>query len=132
MHELLAPLYFAVHYDAVSEQEIQDPNYKDLEDLCSVNCVAADAWGLFRLVMNGVSKWYEWREPDSIHSTASDSLAPFPAHAIIGNGQTNIRPYIAPIVQACNHIQSTLLQACDPVLWQHMQKAGIEPQIYGM
>lgn len=132
MHELLAPLYYAVHYDAVSENEIQDPHYKDLEELCSANFIAADAWGLFKLVMNGVSKWYEWRETESERGSSTDPLTPFPNHGTIAIGQDGVRPYVAPIVQACNHIQSTLLQACDPVLWQHIQKAGIEPQIYGM
>ncbi|KAF8959037.1 rab-GTPase-TBC domain-containing protein [Flammula alnicola] len=103
MHELLAPLYFGVHYDSIADDEIQD----------------AHAWGLFNSVMNGVSK-------------CEKPLAPFPNGVIIPNGQDGIRPYVAPIVQACNHIQSNLLQACDPVLWQHMQKAGIEPQIYGI
>ena len=132
MHELLAPLYYAVHQDAISENEIQDPRYKDLEELCSADFIAADAWGLFKLVMNGVSKWYEWRETESERSSATNSLTPFPNHGSIAIGQNDVRPYVAPIVQACNHIQSTLLRACDPVLWQHIQKAGIEPQIYGM
>ena len=131
MHELLAPLYFAVHYDAISNGDIQDLDYKDLEELCSANFIAADSWGLFNSVMKGVSKWYEWREPDAQH-LENNSLSAFPNHVVIPNGQNGIRPYVAPIVQACNHIQSTLLQACDPVLWQHLQKAGIEPQIYGM
>ncbi|KAF9480117.1 RabGAP/TBC [Pholiota conissans] len=131
MHELLAPLYFAVHYDAISDGDIQDPNYKDLTELCSANFIAADSWGLFNSVMKGVSKWYEWREPDA-QNLENNSLSAFPSHVVIPNGQNGIRPYVAPIVQACNHIQSTLLQACDPVLWQHLQKAGIEPQIYGI
>ncbi|PPQ78097.1 hypothetical protein CVT25_015631 [Psilocybe cyanescens] len=132
MHELLAPLYYAVHFDAIVDGELQDRSYRDLVDLCSVHYVAADSWALFNSVMKGVSQWYEWREPNDPESSARNPLTPFPNHVIIPNGQNGIRPYVAPIVQACNHIQSTLLQACDPILWQHMQKAGIEPQIYGI
>ncbi|KDR81561.1 hypothetical protein GALMADRAFT_239585 [Galerina marginata CBS 339.88] len=132
MHELLAPLYFAVHYDAIAEEEMQENRYKDLKELCSAHFVAADSWDLFNAVMNGVSQWYEWRESADTPASAKNPLTPFPNHVIIPNGQNGIRPYVAPIVQACNHIQSNLLQACDPILWQQMQKGGIEPQIYGI
>ncbi len=122
MHELLAPLYYAVRYDGIKE-EIQDPQYKPLSELCAAEYTAADSWALFELVMNGVYKWYEWRE-------STDTTPPFINQ--IPEGQHGMKPFIAPIVQACNHIQSNMLRACDPFLYQSMQKAGIEPQIYGM
>lgn len=131
MHELLAPLYLAVHFDAIAEDDMQDEQYRDLKELCSAHFIAADSWALFNAMMDGVSRWYEWRESTDAIAVQNPST-PFPNHVVIPNGQNGVQPYVAPIVQACNHIQSTLLQACDPVLWQHMQKAGIEPQIYGM
>ncbi|KIM49172.1 hypothetical protein M413DRAFT_438340 [Hebeloma cylindrosporum] len=133
MHELLAPLYFAVHFDAISDEESQDETWQDLVEICSAHCITADAWELFNSVMNGVSQWYEWREAlDSGPPTTKNLSTHFSNHSMIPDGQNGIQPYVAPIVEACNHIQSTLLQACDPVLWEHMQKAGIEPQIYGI
>jgi TBC1 domain family protein 5 len=132
MHELLAPLYFAVHFDAITDEDIQGESCQDLVDICSANCIAPDAWGLFKSVMNGVSQWYEWREGLDSGQSTRDTPTHFLNHSLIPNGQNGIQPYVAPIVRACDHIQSTLLQACDPVLWEHMQKAGIEPQIYGM
>lgn len=122
MHELLAPLYYAVRYDAM--QEGHDEQYKALSEICSAEFTAADSWALFELVMDGVHRWYEWRE-------SIDTPSPFINHAI-PEGPNGIMPFIAPIVQACNHIQSNMLRACDPFLYQSMQKAGIEPQIYGM
>jgi len=132
MHELLAPLYFAVHFDAITDEDIQGESYQDLVDICSANYIAADAWELFNSVMNGVSQWYEWREVLDSGQSTRDPSTHFSNSAAISPGQNGIQPYVAPIVHACNHIQSTLLQACDPVLWEHMQKTGIEPQIYGM
>ena len=126
MHELLAPLYYAVRYDAINPNEIQDAQYKDLTELCSPEFTAADSWALFDTVMNGVHKWYEWRESEESPSS------PLPNHVIVPEGQNGMVPYVAPIVRACNYIQSNLLRACDPVLFQSIQKAGIEPQIYGM
>jgi TBC1 domain family protein 5 len=52
-------------------------------------------------------------------------------HMNIG-GQLDMKPYVTPIVEDCNRIQSNFLRTTDPLLWKHMQAAGIEPQIYGM
>ena len=132
MHELLAPLYFAVSYDAIMMDDYDDyHDYHELAELCSADYVTADAWALFQFVMNGVSQWYEWREPPGTQAPNS-SPSGFPNHVHIPNGQNGMQPYVAPIVQACTDIQSNLLRECDPHLWQHMQKVGIEPQIYGM
>jgi TBC1 domain family protein 5 len=124
MHELLAPLYYAVRYDAITEEELNDAQYNALSEICSSQFTAPDSWALFELVMNGVHKWYEWRE-------SRETSSPFISH-VIPEVQNGMRQFIAPIVQACNHIQFNMLRACDPVLYQSMQKAGIEPQIYGM
>lgn len=132
MHELLAPLYYAVDYDTIPPDG-DDPNIQDpeLQEMCSRTWVPADAWALFLSVMHGVSRWYEWRETDDSGGTGQTS--PFPNHVQLSpDGKVNLKPYVAPIVQACNYVQSTLLRTVDPLLWKKMQAAGIEPQIYGM
>lgn len=116
MHELLAALYVAVDYDSIDRKntEIED---QDVLDMCDRAWVAADAWSLFEVIMSAINPWYEWREPK-----------------IIGprNGPVEIKPSVAPIVSVCNRIQSQYLSKVDPVLWEKMNEAGIEPQIYGM
>jgi TBC1 domain family protein 5 len=81
-------------------------------------------------VMRGVGKWYEWRE-DGL-STGNKSPLSTNVQLNLPNGQVDIKPYVAPIVGACNRIQSTYLKSVDPELWNRMRAAGIEPQIYGM
>ena len=125
MHEILAPLYFAVDHDSIP----QDANFgtPELRELCSRLWVAADAWALFNRVMRGLSKCYEWREPPK------DSFSPLAGHVNLSVPHTTeIEPYVAPIVGICNQIQSELLRLTDPLLWKNMQATGIEPQIYGM
>lgn len=125
MHELLAPLYYAVEYDSITCPEDEDAS--TLQQMCSRNWIAADSWALFTVVTKGVSRWYEWRE-------APDKPPDLPSHIHIdaASGQTQLKPYAAPIIQICNLIQSTLLKAVDPLLWEHVQRQGIEPQIYGI
>lgn len=126
MHELLAPLYYSVDYDSLDFKESSDD---EVTEFCSRTWVAADAWILFSEVMNGVDCWYEWREPTPppIPTQLQNQYRHGPPE-----GQLGTKPYVAPIVLACQKLQSQLLKAADPTLWQAMQKAGIEPQIYGM
>lgn len=149
MHELLAPLYHAVAYDAIMEEQegIAINVDSSLKELCSPVWVAADAWALLEVVMQGVSRWYEWREPppsvpDSATNAATPSPSgpggrnsPLPAHVRLDvrvGQQGGLKPYVAPIVQTCNAIQGTLLRTTDPQLFQAVQATKIEPQIYGM
>jgi TBC1 domain family protein 5 len=132
MHELLAPLYYAVDYDSI-EDENSALDDAIIREICSRKWVAADAWSLFDSVMHGVERWYEWRESPPTASSRNNA-SPLATHINLNipDGRVDMQPYVVPVVQACNHIQSTLLQTVDPLLWKHMQTAGIEPQIYGM
>ncbi|KIJ68961.1 hypothetical protein HYDPIDRAFT_144455 [Hydnomerulius pinastri MD-312] len=118
MHELLAPLFYAIDFDSVVEP--QEPSGEDLlfSEVCARSWVAADSWALFSAVMCGISQWYEWREPTPPPSSS--------------RGPINLKPYVSPIIKTCNHIQGTLLKSVDPPLHDALQSAGIEPQIYGL
>jgi len=131
MHELLAPLYYAVDIDAIADGEPHGIDDPALAEICSRTWVAADAWILFEAVMRSVSPWYEWREPSDVSEATK---APLSNHVHLNSpgGRFENKPYITPIVQACNNIQSNLLRSVDPALWKHLQSTGIEPQIYGM
>jgi TBC1 domain family protein 5 len=131
MHEILAPLYYAVDYDSI--QENGTSGIHDMEQICSSSWVAADAWALFDKVMRGLSKCYEWREPP-LNLSPRGNLPSFTSHVNISAraNPLEIKAYVAPIVGICNRMQAELLQAVDPVLFRHMQATGIEPQIYGM
>lgn len=123
MHELLALLYYACDFDSISEEQGSHLKNRELVDLLSRAWVTADAYTLFLAVMRGVGRWYEWREPPASLQKGPPSPNP---------GQVGIQPYVAPIVEACNRIQSTYLKSVDPDLWKHLQASGIEAQIYGM
>ncbi|KAJ3550663.1 hypothetical protein NM688_g5023 [Phlebia brevispora] len=127
MHELLAPLYYAIDYDSVPEDaELDDVNVKEF---ASRAWVAADAWALFSRIMLGVGRWYEWQEPKG----SPKGTTPLPSHVhLSATPDVVLKPYVAPIIEACNRIQSTLLKSVDPQLWRSLQSSGIEPQIYGI
>ena len=129
MHELLAPVYFAIDFDSVSITADTDLD-SDLDIFCSRTWVAADSWALFNVLMNGVHDWYEWREPSPLP-------LPSPLKSQFRYGASNgdshgFEPFVAPIVLACQRLQTDFLRMADPLLFESMQKAGVEPQIYGM
>lgn len=126
MHELLAPIFFALDFDSLTPDQALDT---EITTFCSRTWLAADAWALFGVVMEGVNTWYEWREPSP--PPLPPSLKAQYRHAA-PEGQVELKPYVAPIVLACQTLQAQMLKSTDPALWQGMQKAGIEPQIYGM
>ncbi|KAI0086643.1 hypothetical protein BDY19DRAFT_959591 [Irpex rosettiformis] len=144
MHELLAPLYYAVDFDSLSTSE----SSSQMEVFVSRAWVAADAWVLFSAVMRGVGRWYEWREPKlNMDPTGSATTptsginhgrSPLASHVQLNlsnsDGRTpgGLQPYVAPIVETCNRIQSVLLKSVDPQLWKSLQTSGIEPQMYGI
>ena len=123
MHELLALLYYACDFDSISEEQAVRLENRELGDLLSRAWVSADAYTLFLAIMRGVGRWYEWRDP-------STSLQKGLSSPNSSSGE--IQPYVAPIVEACNRVQSTYLKSVDPDLWKHLQASGIEAQIYGM
>ncbi|CAL1703537.1 unnamed protein product [Somion occarium] len=136
MHELLAPLYYAVDYDSILSEDPSTSSSpststeSSVKAFCSRLWVGADAWALFDAVMRGAGRWYEWRESKDPMVSEKSSLSSHVQLNVVNDH--SIKPYIAPIVQACNRIQSTYLKAVDPELWRKMQSAGIEPQIYGI
>jgi TBC1 domain family member 5 len=155
MHELLAPIYYAVDYDSLLSAPTGDGDSDDLDhaslvEMCDRAWVSADAYALFSAVMAGAGRWYEWRENPAVSSSTglgggaggsvSSSAASTPTSSAfashvsmnVAEGQVNPANYVAPIVQTCGRIQSILLKSVDPVLAQALQSSGIEPQIYGM
>ena len=129
MHELLAPVLLAVDYDSITEDDCDDGDDQRLCKLCSRTWVSADTWAIFSVIMEGTAAWYEWREP--IPPVLPEDLQA-QYHHTEGKGPDETRPYVAPIILTCQRLQSEMLRASDPLLWQAMQSAGIEPQIYGM
>jgi TBC1 domain family protein 5 len=122
MHEVLAPLLYAVDFDSVelspgvSSSSLPD----ELPELCDRNWIAADAYALFEAIMSHIRVWYEWQAP------------PKPVQSPSIGGQVDLKPYVAPIVQTCQEICDGYLKISDPALWRSLQRSQIEPQIYGM
>ncbi|QRV86507.1 TBC1 domain family member 5 [Ceratobasidium sp. AG-Ba] len=113
MHELLAPILWALDYDSLDNK---DGDGSEVREYVAREYVPADAWALFSRIMDGAGEWYEWREPSL--STANSA-------------QPSV-PWVAPINILCAKIGGEYLRVCDPALATRMGELGIEPQMYGI
>ncbi|KAG8771744.1 hypothetical protein FRC12_003438 [Ceratobasidium sp. 428] len=114
MHELLAPILWALDYDSLEAKGEGDE--AEMREFVSREYIPADAWALFSRIMDGAREWYEWREPTPSTGTAIST-------------QT---PWVAPINALCAKIGGEYLRVCDPALYSRMNELGIEPQMYGI
>ncbi|KAG8745299.1 hypothetical protein FRC10_008315 [Ceratobasidium sp. 414] len=114
MHELLAPILWALDYDSLEKAEGDDA---EMKEYVAREYVPADAWAMFSRVMDGAGEWYEWREPIPIDT---------------GNTTPTKAPWVAPINTLCAKIGNEYLRVCDPHLATRLGELEIEPQMYGI
>ncbi|KAG9075153.1 hypothetical protein FS749_013199, partial [Ceratobasidium sp. UAMH 11750] len=111
MHELLAPILWALDYDSLEKTEGDD----EMNEYLAREYIPADAWAMFSRVMDGAGEWYEWREPTPT-----------------GNATPTQTAWVAPINTLCAKIGNEYLKVCDPLLATRLGELGIEPQMYGI
>ncbi|RHZ74925.1 hypothetical protein CDV55_108687 [Aspergillus turcosus] len=113
MHELLAPILWVIHGDAVDERVLEEPSAKEEGDdlmlqLLNADYVEHDSFALFCSVMQTTRVYYEHTKERS------------------ANGQMDE----IPIVNQCQHIHQNLLTTTDLELADHLQALEILPQIF--
>ncbi|KAL4950080.1 rab-GTPase-TBC domain-containing protein [Aspergillus filifer] len=113
MHELLAPLLWALDRDAIDPKALEEFRSTGQDDdlmlqLLDYEYIEHDAFSLFCSVMQSARVFYE-------HNTHRSS-----------SGQMDA----IPIVIQCEHIHNDLLGATDLELADHLQALDILPQIF--
>jgi TBC1 domain family protein 5 len=113
MHELLAPILWVIHGDAVDGKVLEESSAKEEGDdlmlqLLNADYVEHDSFALFCSVMQTTRVYYEHNKERS------------------ANGQMDE----IPIVNQCQHIHQNLLTTTDLELADHLQALEILPQIF--
>ncbi|OJD17794.1 hypothetical protein AJ78_02147 [Emergomyces pasteurianus Ep9510] len=113
MHELLAPVLWAVEHDAVDKKSIDASTSHASEDelmlqVLDMDYTEHDAFTIFCAIMQTAKLFYE-QEARRLPGAASD---------------------VSPIVARSQHIHQVLLRAVDPELADHLQITEILPQIF--
>ncbi|KAI9323749.1 rab-GTPase-TBC domain-containing protein [Dichotomocladium elegans] len=117
MHELLAPLYWVLATEKVSATD------RLITQLFDPFFVEHDAHILFDKLMRSAKPWYELNE-----RIASANIPKVSANSV--STEKTIR--VNTVVLSCQRIHHEYLKATDPVLYEHLERFGIEPQLYGM
>ena len=121
MHELLAPLLWAVDLDAIttaSSDEEADPIDSDIKLLLGAHYIEHDAFTLFALLMRPAKSFYELGEPDQ--------------SSIASSAASGVQQQITPIVERSKRIHEVYLAHLDPGLAKHLTDIEILPQIFLM
>ncbi|KAI6370941.1 hypothetical protein MCOR25_004073 [Pyricularia grisea] len=122
MHELLAPMVYAVHQDAVDRaaatEAVADPTMVEMLDSYFVE---HDSFALFSAVMQTAKAFYEVKSD----SQSGSSLSPTPAVAT-----TPISTEQSAIVERSRQIHEVTLMKVDPELSTHLSNIDILPQIF--
>ncbi|GAA6021314.1 hypothetical protein JCM10207_002694 [Rhodosporidiobolus poonsookiae] len=123
MHELLAPLLWAVDYDSL-------PPSSDEESLPHLvlarDWVEHDTWALFSALMKSAQVYYD--------HTPSVSVSPRPQSAFdrpSSSSSGSASSLVQPIVSIANHLH-TLLLNLDPPLHAAFTRLQVEPQLYAI
>ncbi|KAJ3147546.1 TBC1 domain, member 5 [Geranomyces michiganensis] len=125
MHELLAPILLVVQTDALDTEaagaaELNPTIIATFDPLY----IEHDAAVLFYRLMRPAKTWFEL----GTDATPSKGQARFAGHRRLTEPNT---PQV-PIVSVCRRVQNDLLRVLDPPLHAHLEKQGIEPQLYGL
>lgn len=117
MHELLAPILWAVEQDAIAEAPIEPDEL--ICQLCDCRFVEHDVFTLFTLVMQNAKTFYE---------QAGHSGPPQP-------GDKPGKPAGAlenPIIRRIQRIYEGYLPHVDPELAAHLKQVDLIPQVFLM
>lgn len=124
MHELLAPMVYAVHQDAVDRtaatEALADPTMVEMLDSYFVE---HDSFALFSAVMQNAKVFYEVKSD----SQSGSSLGSTPAVAT-----TTTSTEQSAIVERSRQVHEVTLMKVDPELSTHLSSVDILPQIFLM
>ncbi|KND04397.1 uncharacterized protein SPPG_00128 [Spizellomyces punctatus DAOM BR117] len=129
MHELLAPILLVVDHDKLDPQNDTSALDPVLVTTFDAKYVEHDAAVLFYRLMRATKPWFEVG-PDLGPSRPSRVIQKS-NYAEHRRGQEDAGKQV-PIVAFCRRVQHDLLRVLDFDLYQHLEKQGIEPQLYGI
>jgi TBC1 domain family protein 5 len=120
MHELLAPVLWAVERDAVElKNPISDNRHMELHTVLDSRYIEHDTFTLFGLVMQTAKTFY-----DPAAEVRPQSTIRKPRGRPVENESA--------MLIRCRRIFTTLLPRIDPALATHLEELEISPQIFLM
>ncbi|KAI9488055.1 rab-GTPase-TBC domain-containing protein [Zychaea mexicana] len=123
MHELLAPFYWVLTHESwPKDADPSEPADKLIAQTLDSAFIEHDAYVLFDKIMKYAKPWYEFNERISTKSQGD----------LRNNIPKSANTKLNPVVLSCQRIHHKYLRSTDPVLYEHLERFNIEPQLYGM
>ncbi len=120
MHELLAPLVYALDQDAIDPVDTAPDASADstMMDMLDASFIEHDAFALFSKLMEHAKSFYEVGDAASKNPSSSSGL-----------GQQSPT---SSIVERSQHIHEVCLRRIDPELSDHLKDIEVLPQVFIM
>jgi len=123
MHELLAPIVYVFYNEYMLVQDVTNPSSQLIRTVVSMKYLEHDLYWCYVALMKHTHPYY----------TTDKINKPEP----VNKDQTLLFKEDTPqpssyIVQSLEELQNGTLRRFDPELQQHLQKLGIQPQLYGL
>ncbi|KAI8332151.1 hypothetical protein BC941DRAFT_517225 [Chlamydoabsidia padenii] len=137
MHELLAPFYWNIateSLDGVPMEEIDsyltDPTNRLMVQVLDPAFIEHDAFLLFDRLMSYAKPWYEFN--NTIPAKSLDRRSRSNMDLTTSDNSKIQQTNLNPVVGVCQRIHHQYLRLVDPPLYKHLEKFGIEPQLFGI
>ena len=118
MHEIVAPLLWAIERDAVNISEADQDDDELLLSLLDSRYVEHDTFTLFVIIMQSGKSFYELGAENPM-VTKQDN-----------DGPVASSPTVSPILDRCRNICESLLPSVDPELAAQLGLLEISPSIF--
>jgi len=143
MHELLAPIYFCFHSDAIHVKACKSLPREDFRIILDVEALEADVFWVFERVMQDMKALFVVSKHAAMSSEeiqqAKEQLIKDRKSGEMGSLATSssmpslrAQAPLTPILESGLYIQNTLLMKVDSELAQHLSALEVEPQLYAL
>ncbi|RKO94055.1 hypothetical protein BDK51DRAFT_32771 [Blyttiomyces helicus] len=128
MHELLGPIMLVVERDKLDSRDGTGGLPEALAATFDPKFVEHDSAVLFYRLMRAAKPWFEVAPEMPVSKPVRNVRgSKFEEHR---GSSTTVKPI--PVVAICRKIHHDMLRVLDFELYQHLEKHGVEPQLYGL
>ncbi|KAA3675623.1 TBC1 domain family member 5 [Paragonimus westermani] len=136
MHEVLAPVFFVLHWDmkafrkACEFNRISEGLQKQLANLFDEDYMEADVFTVFSQIMYPLQNWYSLDGTSHTHTRPNTISTLDVPRLFLPTQRFCFSP--TPVITYLRDIHQNLLQKVNPKLYNHLEQLEIAPALFGV
>ncbi|KAF6772479.1 hypothetical protein AHF37_08371 [Paragonimus kellicotti] len=136
MHELLAPVFFVLHWDMTIFRKVCELNriseglQKQLANLFDEDYMEADVFTVFSQIMYPLQNWYALDGTSHMQSRLNTTNTSDMPRLFLPAQRFSFNP--TPVIIYLKEIHQNLLKKVNPKLYNHLEQLEIAPALFGL